>query len=71
MVSLKSIQTEVDASYLYKILAENEADENVSNVFHQMSDIEHSHAVAFLAKNNFCPFLKSRPVIPNTSVGYF
>jgi VIT1/CCC1 family predicted Fe2+/Mn2+ transporter len=52
MISLKSIQTEVDAGYLYKILAENEADEHVANVFHQMSDIEHSHAVAFLAKNN-------------------
>ncbi|MGL2967145.1 VIT1/CCC1 transporter family protein [Flavobacterium sp. XGLA_31] len=52
MVSLKSIQTEVDASYLYKVLGDNEEDENVANVFHQMSAIEHSHALAFLAKNN-------------------
>jgi VIT1/CCC1 family predicted Fe2+/Mn2+ transporter len=52
MVSLKSIQTEVDVCYLYKILAENEEDENVAAVFKQMSDIEHSHALAFLAKSN-------------------
>jgi VIT1/CCC1 family predicted Fe2+/Mn2+ transporter len=49
-MNLKNIQTEVDASYLYKILGDNEEDENVANVFHQMSEIEHSHAVAFLAK---------------------
>ena len=52
MISLKSIQTEVDVCYLYKILAEHEEDENVANVFRQMSQIEHSHALAFLAKNN-------------------
>lgn len=51
MISLKSIQTEVDASYLYKVLAENEEDENVASVFHQMSEIEQSHAIAFLSKN--------------------
>lgn len=49
-MNLKNIQTEVDASYLYKILGDHEEDENVANVFHQMSEIEHSHAVAFLAK---------------------
>jgi VIT1/CCC1 family predicted Fe2+/Mn2+ transporter len=49
-MNLKNIQTEVDASYLYKILGDVEEDENVANVFHQMSEIEHSHAVAFLAK---------------------
>ena len=52
MISLKSIQTEVDASYLYKVLSENEEDENVANVFLQMSEIEESHAIAFLRKNN-------------------
>jgi rubrerythrin len=52
MISLKSIQTEIDASYLYKILAENEEDEAVAEVFKQMSEIEHSHAVAFIQKNN-------------------
>jgi hypothetical protein len=37
---------------LYKILAENEEDEAVAEVFKQMSEIEHSHAVAFIQKNN-------------------
>lgn len=48
MVDLKNIQIEVDASFLYKILAESEKDENVSKVFHEMSEIEYSHALAFL-----------------------
>ncbi len=48
----KSIQTEVDASFLYKLLAENEPDEAVANIFRQMSGIEHSHALAFIKKNN-------------------
>lgn len=52
MKILKNIQTEIDASYLYKILAENEQDLNVANVFRQMSEIEQSHAIAFANKNN-------------------
>lgn len=52
MVSLKNIQTEIDAGFLYGILAKNEEDENVASVFRQMSEIEHGHALAFLAKNN-------------------
>lgn len=51
MVSLKSIQTEVDASFLYQLLATHEEDEQVANVFKQMSEIEHSHALAFMQKN--------------------
>ena len=51
MIDLKSIQTEIDASFLYKLLAENEEDKNVANVFHQMSEIEQSHAIAFANKN--------------------
>lgn len=51
MVSLKSIQTEVDASFLYQLLATHEEDEQVANVFKQMSEIEHSHAIAFMQKN--------------------
>ncbi len=47
----KNIQTEIDASYLYGVLADKEADENVANVFRQMSDIEKSHAVAFMESN--------------------
>jgi predicted membrane protein (TIGR00267 family) len=52
MINLKNIQTEVDASYLYHLLAENEKDENVAKVFVQMSTIEHGHALAFMKKNN-------------------
>ena len=52
MIDIKTIQTEVDASFLYKTLADNETDENVAHVFYQMSEIEMSHAIAFLAKNN-------------------
>lgn len=32
-MNLKSVQTEVDASYLYQILAENEEDETVKSIF--------------------------------------
>lgn len=46
--SLKNIQTEIDAGYLYGKLAEVEEDETVANVFRQMSDIEAGHARAFL-----------------------
>lgn len=43
----QNIQTEVDASYLYGKLADNEEDEIIANVFRQMSEIEKSHATAF------------------------
>jgi len=43
----KSIQTEIDACYLYRKLAENESDEAVANIFRQMGDIEQGHAEAF------------------------
>ena len=48
---LQNIQIEVDAGYLYQLLAENEEDVNVAHVFKEMSDIEKSHAIAFLKKN--------------------
>lgn len=51
-MNLKSIQTEVDASYLYGILAQQEEDPAIAHVFKEMSAIEHSHAVAFMGKNN-------------------
>ncbi len=51
MINLKNIQTEIDASFLYKILADHEDDPNVAGVFRQMSEIEHGHAVAFMKKN--------------------
>jgi len=52
MISLKNIQTEIDASYLYKVLGDHEEDPNVASVFHQMSEIEHGHAIVFMKKNN-------------------
>ncbi len=52
MINLSSIQTEVDASFLYKTLSETEKDPHVAKVFAEMSEIEHSHAVAFLKKSN-------------------
>jgi len=51
-MTLKNIQTEIDASFLYKVLAENEEDPNVKDVFFQMSEIEQSHALAFMKKAN-------------------
>lgn len=51
----KSLQTEIDACYLYTKLAENEKDEAVVNVFRQMSEIEQSHAEAFARRENI-PF---------------
>ena len=47
----QNIQTEVDASYLYGKLAENETDEATANVFRQMSEIEKGHATAFMQKH--------------------
>lgn len=52
MNHLKSIQTEVDAAFLYDLLAQHEEDEQVAEVFRQMSDIERGHAEIFLKKNN-------------------
>lgn len=52
MTNLKNIQTEVDASFLYQILADQEQDPNVAQVFRQMSAIEQGHAHAFMKKNN-------------------
>jgi VIT1/CCC1 family predicted Fe2+/Mn2+ transporter len=44
----KNIQTEIDASYLYQVLADHEEDPNVAEIFRQMSQIERSHALAFI-----------------------
>jgi vacuolar iron transporter family protein len=45
-----NVQTEIDASFLYRTLAENEEDQGIAKIFFQMSTIEQSHAVAFLKK---------------------
>jgi VIT1/CCC1 family predicted Fe2+/Mn2+ transporter len=50
-MTIQNIQTEVDASYLYQILADNEKEPQVAEIFRQMSDIERSHAEAFMTKS--------------------
>ncbi|MFZ9388603.1 MAG: VIT1/CCC1 transporter family protein [Chitinophagaceae bacterium] len=45
-----SLQTEIDASYLYGKLADKEEDPTIAHVFRQMSEIEKSHAEAFARK---------------------
>ncbi len=47
----KSIQTEIDASFLYRRLAEQEGDPTIANVFRQMSEIEMGHALIFAKKH--------------------
>jgi Uncharacterized membrane protein len=48
----RSLQTEIDACYLYRRLAENESDEAIANVFRQMAEIEQSHAEAFARREH-------------------
>ncbi|MFY7879676.1 MAG: VIT1/CCC1 transporter family protein [Lacibacter sp.] len=50
MKKLQNLQTEVDASYLYSKLAEKEENPVIADIFRQMSEIELSHANAFLKK---------------------
>jgi len=47
-----NLQTEIDASFLYAKLAENEEDELLSAVFRQMSEIELDHARHFCLSAN-------------------
>jgi vacuolar iron transporter family protein len=47
-----NIQTEVDASFLYAVLAKHEENPDIAAIFRQMSTIENDHAIAFLRKNN-------------------
>ncbi len=58
----KSIQTEVDAGFLYQVLAENEKDPDVKAIFLQMSEIEKGHALSFLKKNK-----KENQILPGPS----
>lgn len=48
----KTVQTEIDASYLYLKLAENETDPTLANVYRQMSEIEKGHAEGYAQKAN-------------------
>jgi VIT1/CCC1 family predicted Fe2+/Mn2+ transporter len=52
MQTLKNIQTEIDAAYLYRKLSEKEEDETIAAIFREMSAIETSHAKGFLQKLN-------------------
>ncbi len=54
-MSKKNIQTEIDAGYLYGLLAEGEKDEAIAKIFRQMSDLEKGHALAFAQKENIAP----------------
>lgn len=56
---MKGVQTEVDASYLYQLLASKEDDPVVAKVFAEMSQIEKSHAVSFcgIIRSSSCHFL--------------
>ena len=54
-MNMKSIQTEIDASYLYQKLAEKESDPTIASVYRQMSEIEKGHAEAFAKKENISP----------------
>jgi vacuolar iron transporter family protein len=54
-MKMKSIQTEIDASYLYQKLAEKESDPTIASVYRQMSEIEKGHAEAFAKKENIKP----------------
>jgi rubrerythrin len=47
----RNVQLEVDAGYLYGILADKEKDPAVAGVFREMSEIEKGHARIFLEKN--------------------
>lgn len=60
---IKNIQTEIDASFLYRTLAATEKDPVVAKVFSEMSEIELGHALAFLKNkglDNSCLPLPSR-----------
>lgn len=70
-MDLKSVQTEVDASFLYKILSDNEEDPNVKSVFQEMSEIENSHAVHFLKDKGYSPDKMPKPSIRAKLIVFF
>ncbi|TFH48778.1 MAG: rubrerythrin family protein [Bacteroidia bacterium] len=51
----QNLQTEIDACFLYKKLAENESDSTIADVFRQMSEIEKGHAEAFAKSEGIFP----------------
>lgn len=61
MTPLQSIQTEVDAAYLYGQLAAHEEDAKVAGIFREMSEIEEAHARAFLTSHSMPDDRMPRP----------
>jgi len=62
-MDIKTIQTEVDAAYLYSKLAENEVEPSVAAIFQEMSEIENSHAVVFSKKYDLPNDFQFKPSI--------
>lgn len=56
-----SIQTEIDAHYLYTQLARHEEDATIAHVYTQMADIERGHAEVFLKRGGGDPGQALRP----------
>lgn len=56
-----SIQTEIDAHYLYVQLAKHEEDPTIRHVYEQMAEIERGHADAFIRKSGGDPRQPLRP----------
>ncbi len=48
MATIQDVQTEVDAAYLYAILATHEPDPDIADIFRTMHEIEAAHARAFM-----------------------
>lgn len=48
---MSSIQTEIDASFLYNLLAIHEEDPTIKKIFQEMTEIEYGHAIAFMKSN--------------------
>lgn len=44
----QSLQTEIDASYLYDILAKSEKDATIADIYKEMSEIEKGHALHYI-----------------------
>ncbi len=57
----KNIQTEIDTCYLYQVLADNEQDPLVSDVFKRMSEIERGHAESLCKKLQIHPSELNKP----------
>ena len=54
-VLMRQIQTEIDAAYLYEVLAKAEKDPAVAVIFRDMQAIEQGHALAFAKKQGLDP----------------